>query len=221
MIKDEKLFLDIENVYFGTITNANSSKSLISGKGTVEIRALNSNCSDRKIRLSNSMHVPNNTKNLVSVSKFRATGNEEFFGRTLEKRSKIGTVFLFEERDSLFICKNIIYEETSEYGNLANGDRFSLWHKPLGHNNVENIYKLKDHVVGLKLSEHDLTNCETCQLNKSEKLAVPKHSGTRASEVLEIVHTNILGPIHPEAVDCHRYAVAFVESFRRYHKFIF
>ena len=107
MIKDEKLFLDIENEYFGTITNANSSKSLISGKRTVEIRVLNTNGSERKVRLSNWLHVPNNTKNLVSISKFRATGNEEFFGRTLETRSKIGTVFPFEERDSLFICKNI------------------------------------------------------------------------------------------------------------------
>ena len=147
--------------------------------------------------------------------KFRATGNEDLSGRTLEIRNKNGTIFPFEERDSLFIWNNIDYEEISEQCNLANGDPITLWHKRLGHNNVEDIYKLKDHAVGLKLSEHNLTNCETCQLNKSKKLPVPKDSGTRASEALEIVHTDILGPIQPEAFDGHRYAIGFVDSFSR------
>ena len=154
------------------------------------------------------MLVPNNTRNLVSVSKLRATGNEVLFGRTLEIRTKNGTIFPFEERDSLIIWKNNDYEEISEQCNLANGDPLSL-----GHNNVEDIYKLKDHAVGLKLSEHNLTNCETCQLNKSKKLPVPKDSGTRASEAFEIVHTDILGPIQPQAVDEHRYAIGVVNSF--------
>ena len=218
MIRDESLFIDIDKEYSGTITNANSSKSSISGKGTVEIRVLDSNGLARKIRLNNALLVPNNTRNLISVSKLRATGNEVVFGVTLEIRTKNGTVFPFEERDSLFIWHNIDYGEQC---NLANGDPLSLWHKPLGHNNVEDIYKLKDHAVGLKVNEHDLANCEICQLNKSKKLQVPRDSGTRASEVLETVHTDILGPIQPEAVDGHRYAIGFVDSFSRYQKLYF
>ena len=214
MIKDESLFIDIDKEYY--ITNANSSKSLISGKGTVEIRVLDFNGSDQKIRLSNALLVPNNTRNLVSVSKLKATGNEILFGRTLKKRTKNGTIFPFEERDSLFIWKNFDYEEISEQCNLANGDPLSLWHKRLGHNNFEDIYKLKDHAVGLKLSEHNFARCKTCQLNKSKKLPVPKDSATRASEALEIVHTDILGPTQPEAVDGHRFAIGFVDSFSRY-----
>ena len=157
MIKDEILFIDIDKEYSGTITNANSSKSSISVKGTFEITVLDSNGSERKIRLSNALLVPNNTRNLVSVSKLRATGKEVFFGRTLGIRTKNGTILPFDERDSLFIWNNIDYEETSEQCHLANGDLLSLWHKRLGHN-VEDIYNLKDQAVGLKVSEHNLTN---------------------------------------------------------------
>ena len=139
----------------------------------------------------------------------------------MEKRTKNGTIFSFEERDGLFIWNNIDYKETSEQSNLANGDPPSLWHKCLGHNKNEDIYKLKNHVVGLKLSEHDLTNCETCQLKKSKKLPVPKNSGTRASEVLETVLTDILGPMQTEAVEGHRYAIGFVDSFSRYQQLYF
>ena len=175
----------------------------------------------QKIRLRNALLVLNNTRNLVSVSKLRATGNEVFFCRILKIRPKNGTIFPFEERDSLFIWNNIDYQEASVQCNLANGDPLSLWHKHLGHNNVEDIYKLKDHAVGLKLIEHNLTNCEICQLNKSKKFPVPKDSGTRASEALEIVHTDVLGPIQPEAVDGHRYAIGFVDSFSRYQNLYF
>ena len=98
--ENKGLFIDIDKEYSGTITNANNSKSSISGKGTVEIKVSDSNGSERKIRLSNALLVPNNTRNLVSVSKFRATGKEVFFGRNLEIRTKNGTFFPFEERDS-------------------------------------------------------------------------------------------------------------------------
>ena len=91
----------------------------------------------------------------------------------------------------------------------------------MGRNDVEDIYKLKGHSVGLKLREHNLTNCETYQLNKSKKLPLPKDSGTRASEALEIVHTDILGSIQPEAVDGHRYAIGFMDSFSRYQNLYF
>ena len=111
MIKDEGLFIDIDKDNSGTITNANSSKRSISGKGTVEIKVSDSNGSERKIRLSNALLAPNNARNLVSVSKLRATGNEVLFGRTLEIRTKNGTVFPFEKRDSLFIWHNIDYGE--------------------------------------------------------------------------------------------------------------
>ena len=69
MIKDEGSFIDIDKEYSGTITNANSSKSSISGKGAVEIKVSDSNGSEQKIRLTNALLVPNNTRNLVSVSK--------------------------------------------------------------------------------------------------------------------------------------------------------
>ena len=118
----------------------------------------------------------------------------------------------------MFIWNNIDYEESSEQCNLANRDPLRLWHKRLGHINVEDIYNLKDQAVGLKLSEHNSTHCETCQLNKSRKFPVPKDSGTRASEALEIVHTDIFGPIQEEAVDSHRYAVGFVYIFSGYQK---
>ena len=51
--------------------------------------------------------------------------------------------------------------------------------------------KLKDHALGVRKSEHDIKNCETCQLNRSKKLPVPENFGTRAKDVLKTVHTDV------------------------------
>ena len=67
MIKDESFFIDMETEYSATIIKANSNKNLISGKRTVEIRILVSSGSERK-KLINALLVPNNAKNLASVS---------------------------------------------------------------------------------------------------------------------------------------------------------
>ena len=39
--------------------------------------------------------------------------------------------------------------------------------------------------------------------------------------MLDIVHTDIVGPITPEAVDGHKYAIGFVDSFSRYYRVYF
>ena len=142
------------------------------------------------------------------------------YGKDLEIRTKNGTTFSFEKHDSLLLWKTV-NSIGSENCNFASGDRLNLWHKHLGHNNFEDLLKLKDHAIGLKISERDLGNCKTYQLNKSRELPVQKDSGTRARDVIEIVHTDILGPINPETVDGHRYAIGFVDSFSRYQKVYF
>ena len=63
--------------------------------------------------------------------------------------------------------------------------------------------------------------CEFCELNTSKKLPVSKICMTRAKEVLDIVHTDVLGKITPEVVVGHCYAIGFVDSFSRFSKVYF
>ena len=44
---------------------------------------------------------------------------------------------------------------------------------------------------------------------------------TRAKIILDIVHTDVLGKISPEAVESHCYEIGFVDSFSRFSKFYF
>ena len=144
------------------------------------------------------MIVPDNSKKLVIVSKLRAANNEVLFVKCSEMRTKNAKIFPFEEHDNLFFWKTVNSTGT-ENCNLVSRDRLSFWPKLLGYNNIEDLLESKDHAIGHRISNHEVGNCETCQLNKSKKPPVPNDSGTRARNVLEIVHTDVFGLIDPKA----------------------
>ena len=98
MIMDESLFIEIDKEYTGIISNANSSTSSIEGRGTIKKTIEDSKGCEGKIRLSITLLLPDNSENLVSVSKLRAADNRFLLGKDLEIRTKNGTFFPFEER---------------------------------------------------------------------------------------------------------------------------
>ena len=189
-IKDESLFIEYDWKYTGKITNANSSKISIEGRGTIEIKTENSKGCERKIRLTMALFVPDNSKYLVSVIKQRAADDEVLFGKDSELITINGTVFLFEDYEIVFLWKTVNSTD-SENCNLAVEDQLNLCYKCLRHNIIEDLLKSKDHSMGLKTSEPDVSKCATCQIYKSRKIPVPKQSRTRAKDVLEIVHTGV------------------------------
>ena len=96
-----------------------------------------------------------------------------------------------------------------------------MWHAKMGHNNFFDLKRLPEFVEGMQISDSKVECCEVCELNKSKKQPVPKDCMTRAKEILDIVHTDVLGKISPEAVDGHCYAIGFVDSFSRFSKVYF
>ena len=80
------------------------------------------------------------------------------------------------------------------------------------------LKKLPKFVEGMKISDLKIEFCAVCGLNKSKKQPVPKSCMTRAKEILDIVHAEVLGKISPEAIDSHCYAFGFVDRFSRFSK---
>ena len=78
-----------------------------------------------------------------------------------------------------------------------------LWHCRLGHIGVKHMKKL--HADGL-LESFD--TCEPCLMGKMTKTLF---SGTmeRANDLLEIIHTDVCGPMSVEARGGYRYFLTF------------
>ena len=85
-----------------------------------------------------------------------------------------------------------------------------LWHCRLGHIGVKRMKKL--HTDGILES---LDACEPCLMGKMTKTPF---SGTmeRATDLLEIIHTDVCGPMSVDARGGYRYFLTFTDDLSRY-----
>ncbi|KAI5323714.1 hypothetical protein L3X38_032786 [Prunus dulcis] len=91
------------------------------------------------------------------------------------------------------------------------------WHKRLGHLNDQSIRLLanQDMVHGLPSLEKDLEVCEGCKLGKQHRDSFPTESTWRAQFPLELVHTDICGPMQTASMSENRYFLLFIDDCTR------
>ena len=208
MIKDRDMFVVLDENFKGLVSNAK-----ILGKGEVRFRVKDEEGEFKMIELKDTLYVPENSRNLLSVSKMKKAGAEVVFSASSFVRQGNGSVYPLR---GLFLWDTFVGKDECYVVSTL-----KQWHCRMGHNNYKNLSHLEQHIEGMKITDFKIENCETCELNKAKKKPVPKDFYIRATRTLDIVHTDILGPIDPIAEDGHRYAIGFVDSFSRYLKIYF
>ncbi|KAJ9561573.1 hypothetical protein OSB04_006733 [Centaurea solstitialis] len=94
-------------------------------------------------------------------------------------------------------------------------DQTYLWHCRLGHINKKRVdLLLKGGFLGT-FDFKPFDNCESCLSGKITKEPFNKDN-ERASDLLEIVHTDVCGPFSHEARGGYQYFITFTDDFSRY-----
>ena len=90
-----------------------------------------------------------------------------------------------------------------------------LWHYCLGHISVKRMKKLHKDGILESLGYESFDACEPCLLGKMTKTLF---SGTmeRATDLLEIIHTDVCGPMNIEARSGYHYFLTFTDYLSRY-----
>ena len=90
-----------------------------------------------------------------------------------------------------------------------------LWHCHLGHIGVKRMKKLHTDGILESLDYESLDACEPCLMGKITKTTF---SGTmeRATNLLEIIHTDVCGPMSVEAHGGYHYFLTFTDDLSRY-----
>jgi len=73
---------------------------------------------------------------------------------------------------------------------------FSLWHLSFG--GLKTL-RQKNVVTGIPEISVPLKVCEECVVSKQSRSQFPKGKSWRANDVLELVHSDICGPINPSS----------------------
>jgi transposase InsO family protein len=90
-----------------------------------------------------------------------------------------------------------------------------LWHCRLGHIGIKRMKKLHSDGLLETLDFESFGTCEPCLMGKMTKTPF---SGTmeRASDLLEIIHTDVCGPMSVSARGGYRYFITFTDDLSRY-----
>ncbi|CAN6694655.1 unnamed protein product [Malus baccata var. baccata] len=84
------------------------------------------------------------------------------------------------------------------------GQVAEIWHRRLGHLNMNALMQLQecDMVTRLPELKMNTTMCEGCALGKHSRDAFPKETKWKATIPLELIHTDICGPMQTPSVHC-------------------
>ena len=162
--------------------------------------------------------MPKLAKNLLSVPAMAQMGAEVVF-------NKDECIILKDSRKLTLghiVDKKLYRVNTSEFANVSTVSKeptMRQWHCRYGHLNFDYVNQLmnKQLVEGLKCSDTDFDKqCEACVLGKMKKIPFAKQTVHRATELLELVHSDVCGPMNVDSLGGSRCMVTFIDDYSRY-----
>ncbi|KAK8931081.1 hypothetical protein KSP39_PZI016518 [Platanthera zijinensis] len=91
----------------------------------------------------------------------------------------------------------------------------SLWHRRLAHISQKGLNCLQKKKLLSDLSADHMERCEQCMAGKQNRVSFRHHQSTRRSEPLELVHTDICGPMKVPTRGGAQYFVTFIDDWSR------
>jgi hypothetical protein len=149
------------------------------------------------------LNVPKMKNNLIFINKLISEGLKVEFDKDGCKVNNVhGTIVAEPCREKNFYLFNVnVRKENANVAKILN-ERTTLWHQRLGHLNMANFKKLEKMVNGMNLKEVPLHHmCEACIEGKHQRIFFPKDETIRASKLLELVHSNVCGPMKTTSCD--------------------
>ncbi|KAI5343667.1 hypothetical protein L3X38_011543 [Prunus dulcis] len=215
MTGDESLLVNIQRNLTSKVKMGTGEIVPVAGKGTLVIRTKLG-----KKHIQEVMLVPGLEENLLSVGQMMEHGCHLVFGENMVNvyddqslRNLIVRVQMTNNR-----CFPLTMMPGSDLALKASVTHcLQTWHKRLGHLNERSIKLLADQgmVHGLPHLEQISVVCEGCMLGKQHRDSFPLESTWRASSPLELVHTDICGPMKTESISGNRYFLLFTDDCTR------
>ena len=176
----------------------------------------------RFILLKDCFYVPKFKRNLISVSCLVQGSYSVLFNKTVEIRKNNSFICSGRMDGNLYFIKSKAHSlldteliDNSKRLKTSHSNKGYLWHLRLGHINQERIQRLVKDGPLSDLKDVHLPQCESCLEGKMTKRSFGA-KGNRAKELLEIVHTDVCGPMNVKARGGFEYYISFIDDYSRY-----
>ncbi|GJY36096.1 retrovirus-related pol polyprotein from transposon TNT 1-94 [Tanacetum coccineum] len=163
-------------------------------------------------------NVPNLKSNILSVGQLLEKNYDiHFKDRSATIRNQKGKLIakVPMTKNQMFIL-NIQHDEAKCLKSCLEGHSW-LWHMRYEHLNFGDLKLLssKGMVKGLYQIDHPNQVCEGCLLGKHARSSFPKEATSKAKEPLQLIHTDLCGPITPPSYSKNLYFMLFIDDYSR------
>eukprot|EP00253_Pinus_taeda_P002334 PITA_02334 len=224
MTRNIAMFANLDEDVKSEVTTGTDSKIAVKGKGSLSIRARNG----EQMIVPEVYYVPRLKCNLLSIGQLIDKGYNMLFKddmctiRDIPPSKKIIAqvqmtsnrifplklrAYLKEGRTIAAVTQELFQEQVK--------DENWLWHLRFGHLNFGglNLLHRKRMVKGLSLIEKPDSLCEGCILGKQHKESFPARKSIRAKAPLEIVHSDVCGPMQVPSLGGNKYVLTFIDDY--------
>ena len=120
--------------------------------------------------------------------------------------------FLFK---GMYVTKAFL-DCSSNFSSTCKVD-LDLWHCKLGHNNKRDVQKLSKSVQGRKMHNSSISESffDICAANELNRKPPSSKMALRMSSKLELVYSDVRGPMETTSFGGPRYIVSFIDSYSR------
>lgn len=206
-------FIYLNEDFNSTISFGDNSTVNALGKGDIEIRTKNGFVET----ISDVLYVPDLKSNLLSAGQLQEKGYEINIKNGICEiydplRGSIAVVKMSSNR--LFPLE-IVISQPCFIAEIENPTW--LWHFRYGHLNFSGLKTLQQKNMVKGLPEIDIPSqiCEDCVVSKQHRSPFPQGKSWRAKHALELVHSDICGPISPSSNGGKKYLITFIDDFTR------
>jgi hypothetical protein len=220
MCCEREFFEKMENSNCSVVILANGKESKVQGIGSGKLKVMNQNGEKVEITLNDVLFVPELETNLISVNKivnndfsviFNDSGCKINFKNTnVAVAIKYGNLFKLKMAEEKLNLVNV--------GHPFNCQHF--WHRRFGHRDptvIGNILKNGlasglDNIVDCGVHE----KCEVCLRGKMARLSFPKQAQRKTTSILDLIHSDVCGPIEPTTPAGNRYFMTLIDDYSRF-----
>nr|GEV97268.1 copia-type polyprotein [Tanacetum cinerariifolium] len=219
MCGNKERFVDLDQNFSTTVKLGNNTRIIVEGKGNMKM-FLNG----ATYVITDVYFVPELKNNLLSIGQLQQKGLSFLFKSGMCKvfhpekglvfQSSMSTNRMYPLSEN---AREITEHKSEECMYSSDDDLAKLWHERLGHISKTSMgtLQLKGMVRDLPNFVADATVCRDCMVGKQTKEAIPRSSSWRAKEILELVHSDICGPITPSSHTGKKYFLSFIDDYSR------
>lgn len=185
-------------------------------KGFIEVNGKIKSC-----EINDVLFVKELTCNLFSIKCLEEKGFKIVFEKGLVNIFKNNELVGQGKRNAK-LFELTVKLDNNNIGNLCESENnLNILHRRLGHLNMNDTIKLvKNHMVdGIKnvnTSQSDADFCESCKLGKQTRLPFKNSTSGRSKRPLELIHSDVVGPITPDSYNDCRYIVTFIDDYTHF-----